>query len=64
MSSVKITLKAGSVREFGGVERSGRSRVAELSLEGAWAVVRDEWGRRTIFPAAEVAEIIDTPDRY
>jgi len=63
MSSITIKLKNGTVRQFPHEGRAGGSWTKTVKFEGAFVIVTDEWGTRTAFPAADIAEVIDTPDR-
>lgn len=64
MSNIKITMKGGAVREFKHEGRPGGSYTKRLKLEGAFAVVTDEYDRRTIIPAADIKEIDERPTRF
>jgi len=63
MSNITIKLKDGTTREFPHQPRAGGSWTNSLKHEGAFVVVIDEWEKRTYIPAADIAEIIETPDR-
>jgi hypothetical protein len=65
MSNIAILFKSGERREFRHEGRAGGSYTKTLSYEGegAYAVVEDEWGTRTAFPTADIAEIQVTPNR-
>jgi hypothetical protein len=56
-------MKDGTVREFKHQGRAGGSYTKSLSYEGAFAVIRDEWDIKTSIPAADIAEIIERPER-
>jgi len=64
MASITIKMKDGTKREFPHQGRSGGSYTKRLKLEGAFAVIEDEWGKRTAIPAADIAEVVETPERY
>lgn len=64
MSSIKIYLKSGFVKDFPHEGRSGGSYTKRLKLENGFAIVEDEWGKRTIIPSNDIVEIIETPERY
>lgn len=57
MSDIKIKFRDGSVREFRHQGRPGGSYTKSLSYEGGFAIVTDEYGKRTSFPAETIAEI-------
>ena len=63
MADIEIKFKDGTVKKFKHEGRAGGSYTKHLKLEGAFAVVEDEWGKRTVFPAADIAEITETPGR-
>lgn len=63
MASIRVKMKDGSVREFPHVGRAGGSYTKTLTLEGAFAIIEDEHGHRTIIPAWDIAEIIEKPPR-
>lgn len=62
--SERITLrfKDGSTKEFRHKGRPGGSYTVKLRLADGWAVVTDEWGNKTCYPADEVASI-ETAER-
>lgn len=66
VSHIKITFKfkSGEVRNFPHEGRSGGSYTKTLTYEGAFAVVTNEWGVRTAFPAADIAEVEERPVRW
>lgn len=61
--SIKITFKDGTVREFKHEGRGGGSYTKKLIYEGAFAIVEDEWGVQTSWPAADITEIVKRPLR-
>jgi len=63
MSAITIKLKDGTTREFPDNGRAGGSWSTSVKFEGGFVTVTDEWGKRTSFPAGDVAEVIDTPNR-
>jgi hypothetical protein len=63
MSSITVKMKDGTVREFPHVGRAGGSYTKTLKFEGAFAVIEDEYYRRTAIPAADIAEVIEKPER-
>lgn len=64
MGTIKIKMKDGTVREFKHEGRAGGSYTKRLTTEGAFAVVTDEYYQRTLIPAADIVEIIETPERW
>jgi hypothetical protein len=54
-------MKNGTKRYFPHEGRAGGSYTKSLSLEGAFAVVTDEYYRKTVIPAADIEEIIEEP---
>lgn len=61
---ITLKFKDGSKREFRHAGRAGGSYTIRLTLEAAFAVVTDEYGNRTCFPANDIQEIEDRPGRY
>lgn len=61
--NITIKLKDGTVRAFPHQGRAGGSYTKTVRYEGAFVIVEDEWGRRTAFPAADVAEVHEAPHR-
>lgn len=64
MSSITIKMKDGSVRNFPHEGRPGGSYSKRLTYEGAFAIVTDEYGKRTSIPAHDIAEIVESPTRW
>ncbi len=62
MSSITVTMKDGTVREFKHAGRAGGSYTKSLKFEGAFAIIEDEYYRRTAIPAADIAEIVERPE--
>ena len=63
MSSIQVTMKDGTLREFPHEGRPGGSYTKTLKLENGFAVIEDEWGKRTVIPAGDIAEITERPNR-
>ena len=63
MSNIVVRMKSGEVRRFMHEGRSGGSYTKSLTFEGAFAIITDEWYRRTCIPAEDIADIEETPDR-
>lgn len=64
MPSIKIKMKDGTVRDFPHVGRAGGSFTKTLKLENGFAVITDEWYKRTIIPASDILEIEEIPCRF
>ena len=64
MPSITITMKDGTKREFPHRGRPGGSWTKRLTFEGAFAIITDEYEARTAIPAADIAEITETPNRW
>ena len=64
MASIRIKMKDGSIRDFPHEGRAGGSYTKKLRYEPGFVVIEDEWHRETAIPAADIAEIIKTPERY
>lgn len=64
MSSITITFKDGTVRNFQRENRPGGSYSKKLEFEIGFAVVVDEYYCRRAFPASDIKEIFEVPDRY
>lgn len=63
MSSVRVRMKDGTLRSFSHEGRPGGSYSKTLSFDAAFAIITDEYGTRTCIPAADIAEITETPER-
>ena len=61
--NIKIIFKDGTEREFKHEGRAGGSYTKTLKIEGAFAIVCDEYGVRNTFPAVDIKEIIERPNR-
>lgn len=61
---ITIILKNGTVREFKHEGRAGGSWTKSVMYEGAMVIVKDEWGRESAFPVADVEEVRTKPDRW
>lgn len=64
MSSIVIKMKDGTVKNFPHVGRAGGSYTKTIKYEGAFAIVQDEYYQRTAIPASDIAEVIETPNRW
>jgi hypothetical protein len=64
MSNIVVIMKSGERREFKHEGRAGGSYTKTLKLEGAFAIIEDEWYRRTVIPAADIQEIQEEPERW
>ncbi len=63
MSNITVKMKDGMVREFKHEGRSGGSYTKTVSYEGAFVIIEDEYHRKTAIPAADIAEVRETPER-
>lgn len=63
MSSIVFKMKDGTTRAFPHEGRSGGSYTKTLTFEGAFAIVTDEYYKRTAIPAEDIAEVVETPER-
>ena len=62
MPDIEIKMKDGTVRQFLHEGRPGGRFTKTLRLECGFVVIEDEYFRRTIIPAADVAEIVEWPN--
>ncbi len=58
---ITIRFKDGSTKEF---RHKGGSYTISLKLTGGWAIVTDEWGATTSYPADTIAETTTTERGY
>ena len=63
MANIEIRFKDGTTRKFEHEGRAGGSYTKTVRYEGAFVIVKDEWGTETAFPAESVAEVKTTPHR-
>ncbi len=63
MSNIVVHLKNGEVMHFKHEGRAGGSYTKSIRYEGAFAIIEDEWGKRTAIPAENIDQVIETPDR-
>lgn len=63
MADITIRMKDGTVREFKHEGRAGGSYTKRMEFQGAFAIVVDEWGKRTSIPASDIAEITEIQQR-
>lgn len=64
MSSIVIKMKDGTVRNFPHEGRAGGSYSKSVKYEGVFVVIEDEYHKRIAIPASDVAEVIETPERW
>lgn len=64
MASITVKMKDGTVRDFPHEGRAGGSYTKTVKYEGAFAVIEDEYGKRTAIPACDIAEVVTIPTRY
>ena len=63
MADIIVKMKDGTAREFRHEGRPGGSYTKSVRLEAGFVVVEDEWGKRPIIPAQDVAEVVERPHR-
>jgi hypothetical protein len=63
MPNIKITMKDGTVRDFPHEGRAGGGYTKTVKYQGGFVIVTDEWDAKTAFPATDVAEVKETPER-
>lgn len=61
MANIYITLKNGERKVFLHRGRLDGSYTKTVRYEGAFVIVRDEWGTETAFPASDIEQITTTP---
>jgi hypothetical protein len=61
MSNIVVTMKSGEVRKFIHTGRPGGSWTKTLKYEGGFAVIEDEYQKRTAIPASDIREVVETP---
>lgn len=64
MANITVKMKDGTTREFRHEGRPGGSYTKRLTCEGAFAVITDEYHKRTLIPAVDIAEIVEEPEHY
>jgi hypothetical protein len=64
MPSITVKMKDGTKKEFPHKGRSGGSYTKRLFYQGVFAVIEDEYGEKISIPAADIQEIIETPERW
>lgn len=63
MSSITITFKDGTVKEFPHKGRPGGSYTKSVKYEGAFVIVTDEYYRQEAFPASDIKMVEERPNR-
>jgi len=61
MANVKITKKDGTIMDFPHRGRAGGSYTVTVKYEGAFVIVRDEWGKETAVPVTDVELVESEP---
>jgi len=61
--NIQITMKDGTVRKFLHKGRPGGSFTKNIRYEGAFVIIKDEWGWEMGIPAADIEEIKTWPWR-
>ncbi len=60
MASITIYMKDGTKKEFPHTGRAGGSYTKWVRYEGAFVIIKDEWGTEKAFPAADVEHVEST----
>ena len=60
--NIVVKMKDGTERRFMHEGRAGGSYTKRLAFEGVFAVITDEYGKRTAIPAADIAQIEESPN--
>jgi hypothetical protein len=63
MSSIKVKMKDGTIKDFPHVGCPGRKCTKLLHFEGVVAVITDEHFKKTVIPVADIEEITEEPIR-
>ena len=58
MSYITVEMKDGTQRAFVDRKRPGGNWNTRLETDGPFAVVVDEWGKKTYIPSADIREIV------
>jgi hypothetical protein len=61
MQTIIVHLKNNKTETFEHQVRPGGSYSLQLRYEGEFAIVVDEWGKETVFPAANIEKIETVP---
>lgn len=64
MSNIVVTMKDGTRREFKHEGRAGGSYTKRLKLEHGFVIITDEWDKKIVIPSEDVAEVVETPERF
>jgi len=64
MSSIVVYFKDGSEARFPHEGRAGGSYTKTVKYEGSFAIVTDEWGNRTAYPAEDIDRVEEKPGRW
>lgn len=64
MANITIHMKDGTRREFKHEGRAGGSYTKSVRYEGAFVIIEDEWYRKTAIPAADIAQVVEEPERW
>lgn len=64
MSNIVVKMKDGSTKEFKHQGRAGGSYTKTLKIEGACAVIENEYYEKVYIPLDSVEEIRETPTRW
>ena len=61
MANITVILKDGTKREFKHEGRPGGSYSKTVKYENGFAIIEDEWGKKTAFPSENISEVIAEP---
>ena len=57
MRKIVVTLKDGTKHKFDHCPRVGGSYTLQVQYEGGFAIIVDEWGNETAFPACDIQKV-------
>lgn len=63
MAIIKVTMRDGEVKNYADDGLSSRGYKVRLRHEPGWVIIQDSYGEAVHLPAADVARIIEIPDR-
>ena len=64
MSNIIVKMKDGTERKFVHQGRPGGSYTKSITYQGGFAIIEDEYGSKTAIPAADIAEVSESPTRW
>ena len=63
MPNITLTRKDGTTQKFEERGRSGGSWVMTLTFKDSFAIITDEWGKKTAIPSEDIKEIVEDAPR-